>query len=126
MNGFLWGRGATGKGVKWMTWARMFRPKGCGGLGVRELRKFNVAMLAKQCGRLLQESNVLESTIIKGQYYPNTSFLEAEVGKNPSYVWRRLMELWRLSRQEPDGKLELVQILRFGIYLSYQMWTLDV
>ncbi|XP_074378628.1 uncharacterized protein LOC141720172 [Apium graveolens] len=92
MNGFLWGRGVTGKGVRWMSWARMCRPKGCGGLGVKDLRKFNLAMLAKQGWRLVQQSNVLVSSIIKARYYPNTSFLEAGVGRNPSYVWRSLME----------------------------------
>lgn len=92
MNGFLWGRGATRKGVKWMAWSRMCSPKGCGGLGVRDLRQFNLAMLAKQCWRLIQCSNTLVSTVIKAKYYPYTSFLQAKMGHSPSYVWRSLME----------------------------------
>lgn len=54
MNGFMWGKGATGKPFKWMVRSRMCMPKGCGDLRVRELRKFYLAMLAKQCWRLLQ------------------------------------------------------------------------
>lgn len=86
MNGFLWGRGGTGKGVKWMKWSKLCMPKGCGGLGMRDLRKLNLAMLAKQGCRLLQQTNGLVSEIIKARYYPNKSFLEAEIGNNPSYV----------------------------------------
>lgn len=28
---------------------------------------------------------------MKAKYYPNTSFLNAEMGANPSYVWRSIM-----------------------------------
>lgn len=91
MNGFLWGRGVTSKGVQWMEWKKLCLPKTCGGMGVRDLKKFNLAMLAKQWWRLLQESNVYVSKIIKAKYYPDASFLDAKVGRNPSYVWRSLM-----------------------------------
>lgn len=92
MNGFMWGRGAEGKGIKWLSWSKICMPKGCGGLGVKELRKFNLAMLAKQCWRLLNQSNGLATAIIKARYYPNTSILNAQLGHNPSFIWRSLME----------------------------------
>ncbi|XP_074323839.1 uncharacterized protein LOC141660751 [Apium graveolens] len=81
MNRFMWGRGALGKGIKWMAWSKMCMPKGCGGLGVRELRRFNLSMLAKQCWRLLNQTNGFVTEIIKDMYYPNKSLLEAQVGK---------------------------------------------
>lgn len=31
------------------------------------------------------------SATLKAKYYPKSSFLEAEVGNNPSYVWRSIM-----------------------------------
>ncbi|KAL8106740.1 hypothetical protein AgCh_023486 [Apium graveolens] len=92
MDGFLWGKGVAGKGIRWMGWDKMCVPKHHGGLGVKYLRKFNLAMLAKQGWRLLQESNPFVSKIIKAKYYPNTMFLQAKLGSNPSYVWRSLME----------------------------------
>lgn len=91
MNAFLWGRAPTGKGVKWILWKKLCMPKSCEGLGVRDLKNFNLSMLAKQGWRLLNESNPLVSAILKAKYYPKSNFLEAEVGNNPSYVWRSIM-----------------------------------
>lgn len=88
MNGFLWGGGANGRGVKWITWKRLCVPKEFGGLGLKELKKFNMAMLAKQGWRLLTEANPLVSAVMKAKYYSGTDLLHAELGQNPSYVWR--------------------------------------
>lgn len=59
-----------------------------GGLGVRSLRNFNVAMLANQGWRILNNTNLLVSKIMKARYFPNTDFLNVEIGANQNYVWR--------------------------------------
>lgn len=92
-----------------MAWSKICKPKGYGGLGLRDLRKFNLDMLAKQCSRLLQQSNGIVSRIMKARYYPNTQLLNAKLGNNPSYVWRSLiaaMEVVKAGsrRQIGDGK----------------------
>lgn len=92
MNAFLRGSDANGKGIKWITWKRLCVPKEYGGLGLKELRKFNLAMLAKQGWRLLNESNPLVTAVMKARYYPKVNFLNADLGSNPSYVWRSIME----------------------------------
>ncbi|XP_021771707.1 uncharacterized protein LOC110735833 [Chenopodium quinoa] len=38
--------------------------------------------------RLLLKSGSLLEQVLKGRYYPNSSFLEADIGINPSYTWR--------------------------------------
>lgn len=48
-------------------------------------------MLAKQGRRLLKESNSLVSAVLKAKYYPNSSFLEATVGANLSFVWSSIL-----------------------------------
>lgn len=90
MNAFLWGN-ATGKGVKWITWKKLCVPKEVGGLGLKELKKFNTAMLAKQGWRLLTEVNPLVTAVMKAKYYPQTDLLNAGLGNNPSYVWRGIV-----------------------------------
>lgn len=62
-----------------------------GGLGVKNLKNFNISILAKQGWRLPNNSNPLVSTIMKAKYYPKTDFLNAEMGGSPSYIWRSIL-----------------------------------
>ncbi|KAL8112036.1 hypothetical protein AgCh_019659 [Apium graveolens] len=105
MNAFLWGRGSTGKGVKWVAWKKLCRPKECGGLGVRDLRNFNLAMLAKQGWRFLNETNPLVSAFMKAKYYPQTDLLNAEAGANASYIWRSIMASLRAVKAGTRRKI---------------------
>ncbi|XP_074378458.1 uncharacterized protein LOC141719995 [Apium graveolens] len=99
MNAFWWGNGGQGKGIRWMSWERLCEGKENGGLAFRDLKKFNVAMLAKQGWRLLNGENPLVTKVMKAKYYPNTNFLEAKVGTHPSYMWRSIMESQEVIKQ---------------------------
>ncbi|XP_074378191.1 uncharacterized protein LOC141719717 [Apium graveolens] len=74
-----------------MSWSRVCKPKNCEGLELKNLKSFNLSMLAKQGWRLLKESSHLISAVMKAKYYPNTSFLDTKVGSNLSYTWRSIM-----------------------------------
>jgi hypothetical protein len=71
-----------------MRWDKMGRAKERGGLGFRDLEWFNLALLAKQGWRLIQNPNSLVAKILKEKYHPNAMFLEAHIGRRPSYIWR--------------------------------------
>ena len=47
-------------------------------MGFQDLRDFNLAMLAKQGWRLIQENNSLLYRCFKARYFPRSSFLEAK------------------------------------------------
>lgn len=99
MNAFWWGNGEGGKGIKWLSWERLCSVKEAGGLGFKRLREFNIAMLAKQAWRIVNETNPLVTCIMRARYFPNSNFLDAKMGSNPSYVWRSLMEAQDIVRQ---------------------------
>ena len=60
-------------------------------MGFRDLRDFNLAMLAKQCWRMLQDHDSLLSKCFKARYFPWYTFLEAKESPGCSYVWISLV-----------------------------------
>lgn len=87
MNSFWWKGGRReNKGIHWKAWGKLCYPKRWGGLGFRSLRDFNLAMLSKQSWRLINNPNSLAARILKARYYPGSSFLEANLGTNPSFI----------------------------------------
>ena len=62
-----------------------------GGMGFRDLRSFNLAMLAKQGWRFIQEPDSLMYQCFKARYFPRSKFMEALDSPNSSYVWKSIM-----------------------------------
>ena len=60
-------------------------------MGFRDLRNFNLAMLAKQGWRLLNEKESLVFRCFKDKYFPRGNFLEAIDVPNSSFVWESLL-----------------------------------
>ena len=77
--------------MAWMSWERLYTPKSEGGMGFKDLRAFNMALLAKQGWRLKQNPDSLSHRVFKAKYFAGCSFMEAQLGKKPSYVWRSIM-----------------------------------
>jgi len=44
---FLWGLGKDSRTISWVSWEQLFKLKDEGGLCIKEIRKFNYALLAK-------------------------------------------------------------------------------
>ncbi|KAK3188397.1 hypothetical protein Dsin_027958 [Dipteronia sinensis] len=65
--------------------------KDVGGLGFRDLLIFNKALIAKQCWKLISRPNSLTARVLKGCYYPNTSFLVAKPLPSGSMIWKGLI-----------------------------------
>uniref|UniRef100_A0A803PW73 Reverse transcriptase n=1 Tax=Cannabis sativa TaxID=3483 RepID=A0A803PW73_CANSA len=87
------------KGIHWMAWDKLCARKRGGGMGFRNLRDFNLSLLGKQGWRLLTRPQSLAARLFKARYYPNGTFLNAQLGSNPSFVWRSILESQSLIRQ---------------------------
>ncbi|GMJ04189.1 hypothetical protein HRI_004088000 [Hibiscus trionum] len=90
LNKFWWCNSGSKKGIHWSRWIDLCGSKEMGGMGFRNLAKFNIAILAKQGWSLLTNPDSLLSKVFRGHYYPNESFLHANLGSSPSYAWKSI------------------------------------
>jgi hypothetical protein len=86
MNSFWWGGGANNKGVWWLAWDRMTLLKAQGGMGFRDLRAFNLAMIAKQGWNIMTKPHTLVAKLFKAMYFSNSSLFESKTSHNLSYA----------------------------------------
>ena len=68
-------------------------------MGFRHIHAFNLAMLVKQVWRLIHETHSLFYRVYKARYFPSCFFMEAELGTNPSFVWRSLLQAREMIRE---------------------------
>ncbi|XP_058751957.1 uncharacterized mitochondrial protein AtMg00310-like [Vicia villosa] len=92
LNSFWWGGGTNHNCIRWMAWDKLTGAKKEGGLGFRGLKAFNLAMVAKRGWLLLSKPQSLVSRIFKSRYFPNSTFFEANLSNNPSFVWRSVWQ----------------------------------
>lgn len=88
---FWWKSNENRAGLHWRNWDTPKARKDEGGLGFRDLIKFNEAMLGRQVWSLIQNPHSLWSRVSKGLYYPHTNVLHAEKGYQPSWGWQSLL-----------------------------------
>ncbi|XP_021803273.1 uncharacterized protein LOC110747395 [Prunus avium] len=88
---FWWGHTGDKNKIHWISWRALGMPKHEGGMGFRNLHDFNLALLAKQCWRLLTEPDSFWAKVIKSRYFPNCDFLLAPKGARASWAWSSLL-----------------------------------
>ncbi|XP_033139816.1 uncharacterized protein LOC117131700 [Brassica rapa] len=96
---FWWDVKPTVRKLCWVSWNRLTRPKGAGGLGFREIEQFNDALLAKLAWRILKEPHSLLAQTLLGKYCLNSSFLECTAPASASHGWRGILAGREVLRQ---------------------------
>ncbi|GAU20609.1 hypothetical protein TSUD_33450 [Trifolium subterraneum] len=91
----LWGGGAENKKICWVKWDQICLPKAQGGLGVKNLCMFNVALLNKWKWRFVSENEALWTDFLRFRYGQLPTQLVGEVttptGAKSSLWWRDLL-----------------------------------
>ena len=60
-------------------------------MGFRDLHIFNLAILAKQGWKIIQNQDSLVARVLGAKNFPHGSFLDAHKGWKSSYTWRSLL-----------------------------------
>lgn len=78
------------KGLHCSTLHSLCVPKGEGGIGFRDMSKFNISLLVKQGWQLMETPRSLIVRILRAKYYCDSNFLEYSLGSSPSLIWRSI------------------------------------
>jgi hypothetical protein len=113
---FWWGSKEGKRRTCWVAWEEMTKPKFLGEIGFRDIEIFNLALLARQVWRILQEPSSLSARILKAVYFLDVDFLSAGLGSSPSRIWR--------TSVDGKGILEQGMIRRIGIGEETFIWRM--
>jgi len=122
---FLWGGVKRSRSIPWVSWAVVCQPKREGGLGVRDLRQVNLALLAKWQWRYLIGEGGLWRDILIARYeecYPSP-----HLGGRPSRLrgvsswWSNISLLGgdREASREYWFSNGVTKVIRDGLYTHF-------
>uniref|UniRef100_A0A803QK92 RNase H type-1 domain-containing protein n=1 Tax=Cannabis sativa TaxID=3483 RepID=A0A803QK92_CANSA len=96
---FWWGTSDTKQKIHWEKWNKLCKAKIKGGMGLKDLTRFNKALLAKQGWKIIQNPQSMLGSVLKACDFSNGSFLEAKPSGFCSYVWQSILWGKELIRQ---------------------------
>ena len=74
-----------------MKWERLCEDKGKGGMGFKDIEKFNDSLLAKQVWRMINNLDSLCHRVFKAKFFPDCSIMEAKESTTGSYAWKSIL-----------------------------------
>ncbi|XP_057453198.1 uncharacterized protein LOC130745070 [Lotus japonicus] len=96
---FYWGGDSTCRGLHWTKWENLCKSKVEGGMGFRDFKSFNMALVGKNWWRIYTRPESLVARIFKGVYFPRSSLRDAKKGYRPSYTWTSILKTsWVFER----------------------------
>lgn len=90
---FWWGEEKNRRKTHWTSWQQLIKPKSKGGIGFKDLKIFNQALLARQAWRLIQFLDSLCAKLMKARYFPNGHLIDTVFPTDSSEVWRGIRHM---------------------------------
>nr|KYP36537.1 Putative ribonuclease H protein At1g65750 family [Cajanus cajan] len=88
---FLWGCKEDQRKICWISWDRITLPKKMGGLGVKNITRFNMALLAKWRWSIFHQRHSLWARVLYSRYGGGTNLCAQSSSRSDSIWWRDLL-----------------------------------
>ncbi|KAL9679703.1 hypothetical protein QQ045_017569 [Rhodiola kirilowii] len=88
---FWWDKEGV-KGISWIKRETLQMRREEGGIGFKDLRCFNEAILMKIGWRILTQPQFLVSRVLRAKYCQGGDLSNARLGRQPSHIWRGVMK----------------------------------
>ncbi|XP_057441795.1 uncharacterized mitochondrial protein AtMg00310-like [Lotus japonicus] len=89
---FYWGGDVSRRGIHWVKWKTVCQPKQVGGLGFRDFKSFNLALVSKNWWRIHNYPDSLLGRVFEAVYFSSGSMESAKRGYRPSYAWSSILK----------------------------------
>lgn len=96
--GYLWGGNEPAKGKACVGWKTVCKPKCFGGLGLKDLRKWNDALLAKHVWNIVNKSNSLWVRWVHQFHVKKRNFWDILIKVNIKWTWKRWLNIRKVLR----------------------------
>lgn len=87
----FWWKSGDRKPLYWFSWDKISAYKSEGGLGIRDFRLLNQALLANQCWCNLTNPSLLNSKILLPKYCSRKHLLNVKPNPSSSWAWKSIL-----------------------------------
>jgi hypothetical protein len=94
-----WGEEGGQRKVHWISWEKLLLPKNQGGMGFRDMKLFNKALLAHQAWHLIQSPESICARLLKAKYFPNGELVDSVFSADSSHTWKAVVHWLDLVKQ---------------------------
>ncbi|XP_057248280.1 uncharacterized protein LOC130590240 [Beta vulgaris subsp. vulgaris] len=89
---FLWNKVGQRHYISRTSWSQVCYPMMAGGLGIRDLKRWNICFMAKLGWKFLTQPNKLWVQVLKAKYCKNSNLLDAMPNQSQSTIWRDILK----------------------------------
>ena len=84
--------------MAWLSWDKLCQIKEEKRHWFKQLKQFNLALLAEQGWRFQMKHDSLVYRVLKAKYFPKCDFINASMVNNLSFTWRSILAAQNLVR----------------------------